>query len=151
MAMASQSPLTAGQSGLLFPAAYLVNYYFLGGRDWFGLFTPATADQIIAQEHGFRACFTAGGIGGCGVNIVAFLILFSIGGALYGWLRKGGLAANGLNLGLAAVMAIAMAVLEGGRPFTWVIAAGWLLLAAIGLYDVYRAKGAAEQPPEATP
>jgi len=148
--MASQSPLTTGQIGLLFPTAFYVNNFFLGGQDWFGLFTPATADQIIAQEHGFRACFTVAGVGDCGITVATFLVMFAIGGALYGWLRKGSLAANWVNVALAAVFAIAI-VRFVTTPFAVVIAVGWLLLAAIGLYDAYRIKRPAGEPPAATP
>lgn len=150
MAMASQTPLTAGQIGLLFPAAYYVNLIFLGGRAWFGLFAPTTAEQMLAEKQKFDACFTAAGIGVCGGTVIGFLVVFSIGGALFQWLRKGSLAANWLNVGLAAALAIAMMRLGASSSFTVAIVAGWLLLAGVGLFDAYKTRGATGQPPPAT-
>jgi hypothetical protein len=150
MATASQTPLTVGQIGLLFPAAFYVNNFFLGGRDWFGLFTRKTADQIIADEHEFSRCFTGGGVVGCGITVATFLVMFAIGGALFQWLKKESPAANWVNVALAAVFAFGMVRYVTGS-FALAIAAGWLLLAAIGLYDAYRIRRAAGQPPAATP
>jgi hypothetical protein len=150
MAGTSQTPLTVGQAGLLFPAAFYVNNFFLGGRDWFGLFTRKTADQIIADERGFRACFTGAGFVDCGITLATFLVMFAIGGALFHWLKKEGLPANWVNVALAAVFAFGI-IRFVTTPFAVVIALGWLVLAVIGLYDAYKLKRAAGQPPVATP
>jgi hypothetical protein len=151
MTTTAKTPMTVGQFGLLFPAAYFVNYMFLGDRDWFGLFTPATVDQIIANEKKFHDCFASvTGAAYCGGGLVTFLVVFfAIGGTLYTWLRKGSLAANWVNVGLAAALAIAMLALGARSSFTVAIAAGWLLFGAIGLFDAYKAKGAAAEPPPA--
>jgi hypothetical protein len=152
MTTTPKAPMTVGQLGLLFPAAYYVNYTFLGGRPWFGVFTPATVDQIIANEKKFHDCFASvTGAEYCGGGLLTFVVVFAIGGVLYGWLRKGSLIANWVNVGLAAALAIAMLRFGATSSFTVAIAAGWLVLGGIGLYDAYKAKGAVEQPPAATP
>jgi hypothetical protein len=152
MTTTPKAPMTSGQFGLLFPAAYLVNYTFLGGRPWFGVFTPATVDQIIANEKKFHDCFASlTGAAYCGGGLTAFLVVFAIGGVLYGLLRKGSLAANWVNVGLAAALAVAMLRFGASSSFTIAIAAGWLLFGGFGLYEAYKAKGATEQPPSATP
>ncbi len=138
--------LRTGQLGLLIPAAFLAYQYFL--RDYIsGLTSPVTADQVMAERAAFRSCFeSAYGAGHCAGSVVAFLLIYGLGSAIYGGMQKGSIFANWSNVVLAAasvVLLIGAGANLGLSTFGMFMVAGflvWLLLGVVGLVEQYKYK-----------
>ena len=130
------SPKCAGQVGLLFPLAGVFVHFF-----GFPL-APKSAEQLLAGEAAFKACFTSGeGLGYCVGTVLGFIILLSF----YSWVGKNSLAANWANTILALgfdVIAVVITAQYGlSNPWGLIIILGWTIFAVIGLYDVNSVSG----------
>src|SRR5262249_9646986 len=131
-------PRCTGQVGLLFPIGAIFVHFF-GGIDYF--FRKQTADDILAREAAFRACFTsAEGFGYCLGTLAVFVALY----CLYVWVGKNSIAANWINIILAlalVVWAVVFTALYGiNNPWGIIVVLGWTIFAVIGLYQSYTVK-----------